>query len=72
MCHLSHLCTSSDERINLLAEHASSFLYCVSVAEVTGARSALPGDLPDFVARIRSKTDLPLLAVGFGISNPDI
>jgi len=63
--------TSSDERINLLAEHASTFLYCVSVAGVTGARSSLPDDLPDFVARIRSKTDLPL-AVGFGISNPDM
>ena len=63
--------TSSDERIALLAEHASSFLYCVSVAGVTGARAALPDDLEDFVARIRSKTDLPL-AVGFGISTPDM
>lgn len=63
--------TSSDERIALLAEHASSFLYCVSVAGVTGARAALPDDLEDFVARIRTKTDLPL-AVGFGISTPDM
>ena len=59
--------TSSDECFNLLAEQTSSFLYCVSVAGVT----ALPEDLPDFVARIRSKTDLTL-AVGFGISNPDM
>jgi len=63
--------TSSDERIALLAEQASTFLYCVSVAGVTGARDALPDDLEDFVARIRSKTDLPI-AVGFGISNPDM
>jgi tryptophan synthase alpha chain len=34
---------------------------------VTGARSALRADLPDFVARIRRHTDLPL-AVGFGVS----
>jgi len=63
--------TSSDERIAMLSKHASTFLYCVSVAGVTGARSALPDDLEDFVARVRSKTDLPL-AVGFGISNPDM
>lgn len=63
--------TSTDDRIALLAEHASTFLYCVSVAGVTGARSELPPDLSDFIARVRSKTDLPL-AVGFGISSPDM
>lgn len=63
--------TSSDERIALLAKHASTFLYCVSVAGVTGARDSLPDDLEEFIARVRSKTDLPL-AVGFGISNPDM
>ena len=63
--------TSSDERIEMLAKHASTFLYCVSVAGVTGARNELPEDLGEFVERIRSKTDLPL-AVGFGISNPDM
>jgi len=60
--------TASNERIALLAEHATTFLYCVSVTGVTGARSALPKDLPDFVERVRSKTKLPLV-VGFGISN---
>ena len=63
--------TSSDDRIGLLAEQASSFIYCVSVAGVTGARDALPDDLEDFVARIRAKTSLPI-AVGFGISNPNM
>lgn len=63
--------TSSDDRIALLAEQASTFLYCVSVAGVTGARDSLPDDLEDFVGRIRAKTDLPI-AVGFGISNPDM
>ncbi len=63
--------TSSDDRIGLLAEQASTFLYCVSVAGVTGARDSLPDDLEDFVARIRAKTDLPI-AVGFGISNPNM
>jgi tryptophan synthase len=63
--------TSSDQRIGYLADMASTFLYCVSVTGVTGARDALPDDLEDFIARVRTKTDLPL-AVGFGISNPDM
>jgi len=36
-----------------------------------GARDSFPGDLEEFVARVRSKTELPL-AVGFRISNPDM
>lgn len=63
--------TSSDKRIKALAEMASTFLYCVSVTGVTGARSSLPPDLDDFILRVRAKTDLPL-AVGFGISSPEM
>jgi tryptophan synthase len=63
--------TSSDDRIAVLVEQASTFIYCVSVAGVTGARASLPPDLKDFVGRIRAKTDLPI-AVGFGISTPDM
>ncbi len=59
--------TSGDERVALAAKRASGFLYCVSVAGVTGAREALPPDLGAFLARVRRITDLPL-AVGFGIS----
>jgi len=60
--------TTTDARIKYLTANASTFCYCVSVTGVTGARSELPADLPDFVARVRSQTSLPL-AVGFGISN---
>jgi tryptophan synthase len=63
--------TSTNERVKLLADAASTFLYCVSVTGVTGARAALPSDLPDFIARVRSATELPL-AVGFGISTPEM
>ena len=62
--------TSSDKRIELIASQAGGFIYCVSVAGVTGARSELPPDLPDFLARVRRCTSLPL-AVGFGISRRD-
>jgi len=61
---------SSDRRIADLAGMASSFLYVVSSKGKTGARNALPKDLDDAVARVRAKTDLPLV-VGFGISNPE-
>jgi tryptophan synthase len=63
--------TSSDKRIASLTEMASTFLYCVSVTGVTGARDSLPPDLDDFIKRVRSKTDLPL-AIGFGISSPEM
>jgi tryptophan synthase alpha chain len=62
--------TSTDARLARIAAAASGFIYCVSTTGVTGARAALRTDLPDFVARIRRHTDLPL-AVGFGVSNAE-
>jgi tryptophan synthase alpha chain len=59
--------TSSDHRLQVIAERAGGFIYCVSVTGVTGARTEMSADLPDFLARVRRCTDLPL-AVGFGIS----
>ena len=59
--------TSTDERLALIGAQASGFVYCVSVAGVTGARGELPVDLRDFLARVRRCTNLPL-AVGFGLS----
>jgi len=63
--------TSSTERIANLAKTASTFMYCVSVTGVTGARAALPADLGDFIKRVRTQTELPL-GIGFGISNADM
>ncbi|MBI4496766.1 MAG: tryptophan synthase subunit alpha [Chloroflexi bacterium] len=60
--------TSTDDRIARLVELASGFIYCVSVAGVTGARQELPPTLPAFLERVRSRTHLPL-AVGFGIAS---
>ena len=59
--------TSSEHRLKVIAEHAGGFVYCVSVTGVTGARSELAADLPEFLARVRKVTGLPL-TVGFGIS----
>ncbi|MBI2760857.1 MAG: tryptophan synthase subunit alpha [Chloroflexi bacterium] len=62
--------TSTDERIARTVATASGFVYCVSVAGTTGARGDLPEDLPEFIARVRRHTDLPL-AVGFGVSRAE-
>jgi len=59
--------TSSDERLKKICEKASGFVYAVSRAGVTGARSDSSGDAEILVKRLRRFTDLPV-AVGFGIS----
>lgn len=59
--------TSTDERIALAAKEASGFVYCVSIAGVTGARADLPEGLAGFLQRVRRQVALPL-GVGFGIS----
>ncbi|MGI8554658.1 MAG: tryptophan synthase subunit alpha [Dehalococcoidia bacterium] len=59
--------TTSEDRIAALLSNASGFVYCVSIAGTTGARGALPETLPDFIARVRRHTKLPI-AVGFGVS----
>jgi tryptophan synthase alpha chain len=62
--------TSTDERVARVADVASGFIYCVSVTGTTGAREGVSEELPEFIARVRRHTDLPL-AVGFGISRPE-
>ncbi|MBI4301781.1 MAG: tryptophan synthase subunit alpha [Chloroflexi bacterium] len=62
--------TSTEDRILRVTEKASGFIYCVSVAGVTGAREQLASTLPAFIARVRGYTRLPL-AVGFGIARPE-
>lgn len=60
--------TTTEERIRLVTEACSGFVYCVSVTGVTGARDSVAGDLPGMLAAARSATGLPL-AVGFGVSD---
>lgn len=62
--------TSTEARLARIAAAASGFIYCVSTTGVTGTRTSLRAGLPEFVARIRRHTDLPL-AVGFGVSNTE-
>ena len=62
--------TSTDQRIAQACERAGGFIYCVSVAGVTGVRASIHSRVRGLVARIRRHTDLPVL-VGFGISRPE-
>ena len=62
--------TTPPERAEAIAKKSTGFLYCVSVAGVTGARTELPPGLIDRVKWLRTKTSVPIL-VGFGISSPE-
>lgn len=62
--------TSTDERLKLVADHASGFVYAVSRAGVTGTRESVSVEAEKLVNRMREFTSLPI-AVGFGISNAE-
>ena len=62
--------TSTNERIALAAAKTDGWLYLVTVAGTTGARTELSPALAPLVERTRALTDMPLYA-GFGISSPE-
>ena len=62
--------TSTDERLQRIAEACSGFVYAVSRTGVTGGRQELAGDAQKLVRRLRKYTRLPI-AVGFGISTAE-
>src|ERR1700674_5043498 len=62
--------TSTDERLKMVAERASGFIYAVSRAGITGAREEMSAEAEKLVRRVRQFSDLPI-AVGFGISKPE-
>ena len=62
--------TTDDARLPMVVRRTSGFLYYVSVAGVTGVKSADPADVAPAVARLRAASGLPV-AVGFGIRTPD-
>jgi tryptophan synthase alpha chain len=60
--------TSTDQRLKLVADRASGFIYAVSRRGVTGQQSSLSHEAEELVNRVRRFSDLPV-AVGFGISD---
>ena len=59
--------TSTDERLRLVAQRATGFIYAISRAGVTGTRSNVSEEAEKLVNRVRRFSNLPV-AVGFGIS----
>lgn len=62
--------TSGDERLKMVAERASGFIYAVSRTGVTGAQEKTSQSAEILVNRMRQFSDLPI-AVGFGISTAE-
>ena len=62
--------TTDEARLPKVLNHASGFIYYVSVAGVTGQKSAKLADIETALKCIRQKTDLPI-AVGFGIKTSE-
>jgi tryptophan synthase alpha chain len=62
--------TTDDRRLPAVLRNTSGFVYYVSIAGITGTRSAANADVSAAVARLKRHTDLPV-AVGFGIKTAD-
>jgi len=62
--------TSTDARLELVANHASGFIYAVSRRGVTGQQQKVSLEAMRLVERVRRFSELPV-AVGFGISTSD-
>jgi tryptophan synthase alpha chain len=61
--------TTDDARLPLVLDGARGFIYCVSVAGVTGGKEADATVVAAAVTRVRRLTSLPV-GVGFGIRTP--
>lgn len=60
--------TSTDQRIQHVADQASGFIYYVSLKGVTGAASLDVNEAAKRIEKIKSMTNVPV-GVGFGISD---
>lgn len=62
--------TSTDERLRLVAQYSTGFIYLVSRTGITGEQQNISGLAKPLIERMRAHTSLPL-AMGFGISRPE-
>jgi len=61
--------TTDDKRLPAVLAHTAGFIYYVSIAGITGTKSADADAVASAVARLRRHSPLPV-AVGFGIRTP--
>jgi len=62
--------TTDDRRLPQVLAGSSGFVYYVSIAGITGTRSASAEVLRAALPRIKAATDLPV-AIGFGVRTPE-
>jgi len=70
LCFVRLLTPTTDaSRLSKILPQASGFLYYVSIAGITGTKTADAGAVERHIEEIRKATDLPIV-VGFGIKTP--
>jgi len=62
--------TTDDARLPRVLEGSSGFVYYVSIAGITGTRTASAAELAAALPRLRRATGLPI-AIGFGVRTPE-
>jgi tryptophan synthase alpha chain len=62
--------TTDDARLPAVLRHTQGFIYYVSIAGITGTKSAAIDGVAQAVARLKRHSPLPV-AVGFGIRTPE-
>jgi tryptophan synthase alpha chain len=67
---ISLISPTSEERVGMIAPHATGFVYMVSSMGVTGVRNEISTDLASITEKVKRVTDIPV-AVGFGIHTPE-
>jgi len=61
--------TTDDQRLPLVLNGSSGFVYYVAITGITGTRSATSEHLAEAIPRVRKATNLPI-AIGFGVRTP--
>jgi len=62
--------TTDAKRAKVVLKNSSGFVYYISVAGITGTKTAVLSDIKKSVARLKKSTKLPVV-VGFGIKTAD-
>ena len=62
--------TTPDDRLRMICEAATGFIYVVSTVGTTGERDRVPEELEALVGRVKEAAGVPA-AVGFGIGTPE-
>lgn len=62
--------TTDDERLKVVLDGASGYLYHASIAGITGTKTYAESDVRASLQRIKRATNLPCV-VGFGIKTPE-